>query len=83
MCTSNVQLGNFGYTKEREERLKRREKESEKEVQLLHMYPDNGLLTTIQCGRLREKGFARILILIIGQLKLLRFTPPPDVQTSV
>ena len=36
MCISNVQLGDFGYTKEREERLRRREKESEKEVQLLH-----------------------------------------------
>ena len=42
---------------------------------------NNSSLTTIQYGCLREKAFAETLILVIGQLQLLRLAP--DVQTSV
>ena len=67
---------------QRESRLAaRRERERRRLFSNYCTCINNSSLTTIQRRYLREKAFAKMLILLVGQLQLLRLAP--DVQTSV
>ena len=57
-----------------------RERERNLSIITAHACIDNSSLTTIQRGQLREKAFAGTLILLVGQLQLLRL--PPSLMCS-